>query len=368
MGLQTHGKLTYHHLLLCSQVGALLWLQNNARFWQLHHEAVLQQINCSYDSDSAQRIIRGLKWLAQTCTRLNLTQIRATDLQPNWLETAAQQHWYRLGVSVCSGSCFGLIVGLIGGLSFGLVGPMKQGLISGLWGGLAGGFCSGLMVGLISRTVKDLSFGPLGTLSIIRPLPTFRVSWWRLFEAVRRKLLRRLLLGFLMGILLGLGRQPLNLLLFATIGAVISAVLESLFVSSPPPRSSQLQRYWLLNGRRRTISAVIIYAIAALGGTGLCSLLLLAFTHMIPWPEMLLMTVPIGFYFWFLSEGIIHLQRLILRTILWRSGAMPWNIINVLNEASALGLLQQDGANYCFTHLALQESWAKFHASGSLRI
>ncbi|PZD72992.1 hypothetical protein C1752_02794 [Acaryochloris thomasi RCC1774] len=362
MGLQTHEKLTIHRLILLSNIGALLWLQNNARFWQLYHEAILQQIKGSHDPDTVMRIVQGLMWLAQTCERMNLTQIRAADLQPSWLATAAQRRLYRLGISICGGSCFGLIVGLIGGLSFGLVGSMAQGVISGLWGGMVGGFCSGITVGLISHSIEDLSFGPLGALSIIRPLPTFRVSGLRLYRTIRHKLARRLLVGFLTGILLGLSRQPLTLLLFVTVSAVISAVLESLFISSPPQRSSRL------SGRRRTVSAVLIYAMAALCGTGLCSLLLLAFTQRIPWPHILVMAIPIGFYFWFLSEGIIHLQRLVLRIILWRSGTMPWNIASVLNEATALGLLQRRGTDYSFAHLALQNHWAKAHASGSLRI
>lgn len=357
MGLPTQKNYPSNcSLLLLSQAGPWLSLQSDFRFWKLYCEAILDQGSCSGCPYSKKQMMQGLTWLARTSKRLTLREIQVADIQPTWLESVPHQRLYRFWVSICGGSLFGLIVGLTGGLSFALAGQMSQGIISSLISGTFGGFCSGIAIGLASQNMDDLNFGPLGTLNVIPPLPTFRLSWRYLYRSVKRKLLRRLIFSLLIGGLLGLGRQPLALIFFTILSALIFGVLECLF-SSIVPHSL------LRQGRsKRTIPIVIVYLLAALCGTGLCGLMLLAFTQAVPWPNILIMGPPISLYFWFFSGGIIRLKRLILRSILWRSGVMPLNISRFLKEASALGLLQQNGTSYSFPCSALQAWFSQTHA------
>jgi hypothetical protein len=318
----------------------LLWLQEEPTFWYGYLNASLEQIGLS--SYSAPQMMRGLTWLAGICDRFLRSEIRVADLQPTWLESLTQRR-YRLWVSLCGGSYFGLVVGITGGLSFGLVGDLQQGILSGVLGGLVGGLISGMGIGLVSRQVEGLHFGPLGSLDEIQPLPVFRWSWRYFYRNLRRKLLRRLLLGLLLGIFLGLGRAPLSLLLFASLGTMIFSVLEQLYGDPVLDRSD-----------RRQVPIAIALLTATLCGICFYGLLLLAFDQAIPWRHLSLMGLPLGLYFGFFSGGLIQMQRFILRGILWQAGVMPWNISRFLEDAIALGILQRQGAGYCFIHPALQ--------------
>ena len=356
MGLPPHNTLTTNYsLIFLSRIGPLVSLQDNHRFWKLYCEGVLELRSRSGGPYRATQMMQGLRWLARTSERLTLPEIQIAEMQPTWLESIPHQRLYRFWISICGGSIFGLIVGLTGGLSFALVGQIPRSIIHFSLSGTFGGFCSGIAIGLASQSLDDLNFGPLGTFKTIRPLPTFRLSWRHLYGGVQRKLLRRLIVSFLMGGLLGLGRQPLTLIFFAIFSAVIMGLLESLFSIRMPHASLRHHR------SMQTMPVVIVYLLAALCGTGLSGLILLAFTQVIPWPSILAMGPPISLYFWFFSGGIIHLQRLILRSLLWQSRVMPWNMSCFLNEASTLGLLQRNGTRYRFTCSSLQAWFAQSH-------
>ncbi|MGF1601014.1 MAG: hypothetical protein ACFCU8_03180 [Thermosynechococcaceae cyanobacterium] len=321
----------------------LLWLQEEPAFWDCYLHAGLEQIGPS--SYSAPQMMRGLTWLARICDRFLLSEIRVAHLQPTWLEPLAQRR-YRWWVSLCGGSYFGLVVGLTGGLSFGLAGDLRQGISSGVLSGLVGGFISGAGIGLVSHQGLGLSFGPLGSLNEIRPLPVFRWSWRYFYRNLRRKLIRRLLWGLLLGIFLGLGKEPLNLVLFASLGTTIFGVLEQLYGDQITDQTA-LSVSW-------RVPIEIALLTATLCGVCLYGLLLLAFDQSIPWLQLPLMGLPLGLYFGFFSGGFIQMQRLILRGILWQAGVLPWDIGRFLEDAISLGMLQRQGDRYCFIHPALQ--------------
>lgn len=287
----------------------------------------------------------GLIWLAQTCDRIQLRHIQIANMQPTWLPTLNQQRHYRQWVSLCGGTCFGLIVGLMGGISFGLVGTLREGLVHGICGGLIGGTLSGLVIGYVSREIETLEFGPLGSLNWIQTPPVFYLSWKRLYRDVRRRLLRRLIFGLLIGLFLGLGQHPLQLLLFAGLGALLFGVLAHLF-EAPQKRS----------GCSMPIPIVVL--LGTVCSVGIVALVLLAFQRPIP-QHLVLIGLPISLYLWFFSGGLIYLQRFILRCLLWRTGIVPWSLTTFLNRATTAGLLQRRGNGYRFIHPALQRYLAQ---------
>jgi hypothetical protein len=58
------------------------------------------------------------------------------------------------------------------------------------------------------------------------------------------------------------------------------------------------------------------------------------------------------------SASIACIQHLILRSILYHSGYIPWNYARFLNYASERLLLQRVGGRYRFMHKLLQEHFA----------
>ena len=58
------------------------------------------------------------------------------------------------------------------------------------------------------------------------------------------------------------------------------------------------------------------------------------------------------------NGGFACIQHLLLRTILWITGAMPWRCVHLLDEAVACNLLVRVGGGYHFTHELIQQHFA----------
>ena len=60
-------------------------------------------------------------------------------------------------------------------------------------------------------------------------------------------------------------------------------------------------------------------------------------------------------FFWLVSGGIACIQHILLRFMLWRRNAIPWNYPSFLDRAVDLGLLFKLGGGYKFFHDQLRE-------------
>lgn len=61
--------------------------------------------------------------------------------------------------------------------------------------------------------------------------------------------------------------------------------------------------------------------------------------------------------------GLAGIQHGVLRLILWRSGAIPWNYARFLNYAAQRRLLKQVGGRYRFIHNLLRDRFAEMSDS-----
>ena len=63
---------------------------------------------------------------------------------------------------------------------------------------------------------------------------------------------------------------------------------------------------------------------------------------------------------WFLrAGGRSLLQLLALRLLLQREGALPWRLVDFLEEMTRLGLLRRAGSGHLFPHRLLMEHFAE---------
>src|SRR5436309_12964174 len=65
-----------------------------------------------------------------------------------------------------------------------------------------------------------------------------------------------------------------------------------------------------------------------------------------------------GLLFGLLMGGWACLRHYVLRLLLWRSGAMPWNYPRFLDSAAEQILLRKVGGGYIFVHRLLLEYFA----------
>jgi hypothetical protein len=65
--------------------------------------------------------------------------------------------------------------------------------------------------------------------------------------------------------------------------------------------------------------------------------------------------VLIGTFLWLRSGGMVYIQYLLVRIILWRTGSIPWNYPDFLDEATERILLRKVDGGYTFAHQLLRE-------------
>ena len=64
-----------------------------------------------------------------------------------------------------------------------------------------------------------------------------------------------------------------------------------------------------------------------------------------------------------LYGGLACLQHIVLRLILWRSGAIPWNYVRFLDYCADRIFLRKVGGGYIFIHRMLMEYFASLDSN-----
>jgi hypothetical protein len=71
---------------------------------------------------------------------------------------------------------------------------------------------------------------------------------------------------------------------------------------------------------------------------------------------------------WLLMGGVVVLQYLTIRWLLWRSQTFPWQTVSLLDDAVARILLRRVGGGYSFTHRLLMDYFVNLSAEISLEL
>jgi serine/threonine protein kinase/DNA polymerase III delta prime subunit len=288
----------------------------------------------------------------------------------------------------------GILIGLLFGLLGGLLGGLLDGLIYlGLLGGLLGGLISGLGAGLIS----GLTGGFLSGLLIGKPVGitlTDELVWsWRslrrgllakrhMYTTLRVMTLIGLLVGLISGLNVGLGYAGSGVLswtllqsglhdglrdgLRAGLGIGLSFwFLLGLFQGVSSETIEDHHRVVPNQGIRRSarnslvfglISTAIVWSICGLS------------VGLISGPSVGLISglsvgLSAGLLAGLLNGGLACLRHGVIRLLLCRSQAIPWNYPRFLDSAAECILLRKVGGSYIFVHRLLLEYFASLDSA-----
>lgn len=326
-----------------------------------------------------------------------------------------------LSAGLISGITVGLLPRLESNWSFGLMSGLTSGLIFGLTGRFFDSFqplnmgIFGLIYGLIFLRLNPQEIEPADTVqwSWSKGKQKFLVGTvWGLFTGAMLLITRWLLLppelsdrlcsnrpseiwskwaGSVLINFICQDTQAINLtmllgalMLAIFVGYSISLVLG--FKKVTQVESRTLPNHGIWKSARNAITLVVIGgALSAL--ISFLSWLMYFFTaipteagspvtsEFIWWihygnqlPDGLMFGISVGIFVGLLSglvggenSGLVTLQHLVLRFILWKNKHIPWNYAHFLNYAAERILLKKVGGGYIFTHRLLLEHFARLH-------
>jgi hypothetical protein len=310
-----------------------------------------------------QQMQHWLAYLSRQMVAHSQTVFYIERLQPNWLPRSAQTAYRWLTILI-----LGLITGLGPGLILGLSGELGFGLVVWLGVGLGVGLGIVLIIDLLGLTI----FG-LGSSTPIAPAETLLWSG----VDMRRGLLESYPIGVAIAILSGLGFNRVSGPGSALVGGLTFGLIVwlgfafvtgfSMNLLDDRNRSHPNQGMWQ-SARNGVIGGL---SFGLLGGLPIGLL-----NGLISWLDTDLQNervdgLAIGLAYG-LSLGLVGgLQRgwgacivhIILRLMLWRTGAVPLNIVHFLDYATERILLHKVGGGYIFIHRLLLEYFAGLEPS-----
>ncbi|MBV9231889.1 MAG: hypothetical protein JOZ18_21445 [Chloroflexi bacterium] len=251
-----------------------------------------------------------------------------------------------------------------------------------IYGGL-NGLLDGVLVGFLVTPVSGWICGiftcafcaTLGKLDVeIRCAEYLSWSWSSMFRNAHKFLAGGLLVGLLYGLvtgrdylfapahllpslLLGLGVGLLVGLLMSIRGGFTNKVPDVRNILKPNQGIRNSIRYSLFFGLFFGIAFGLLFGL--IYGPILFLILGQEYRSSFPANSGLIYGLSDGFlvaaFFWLLSGGIACVQHTLLRLLLWKRGAIPWNYAHFLDHAAGLALLHKVGGGYIFFHKLLQE-------------
>lgn len=296
---------------------------------------------------SQERIIHWLSFLAQKMDRESQTIFLIEQVQPSWLSPGIQRWIYPIKVSLISG----IVAEFVYGTVFGLTGDL-----------LSVQMLLGLLMGLIFGGVSSLNL----KIELIETIG-WSWSWGRAWKAGTPALLGGPIIGLLisLGSFIGLPvRDWLSNLIVGGVGgllaglvmALVSALLGGLTRSDVEKKTFPNQGIWR-SARRAGISTILSFILFV------CPVVFLT-KSLIPL-QTLLGCITVFLSFISLSTGgLICIQHLTVRMILWCTNSMPWNYTHFLNYATERMVMQKVGGGYQFSHELLRKRLADKSDSG----
>ncbi len=341
--------------------------------------------------DSPAAIISGLRYLAQQLQRSGQSVFQIETIQPDWLDRRDRNILYPiiLGITLATLlSVTPMLVGLwLGGvwvalslwLSWGLLG----GSIAGFIGGWPGGFTGGLIGGSVS-TVWVWMLVPRFTLGFMA-IPLLTIFMGFIFGACRnhltpvesvrwswRKAAQWFGLGLGVGALISLpiwlaGNVEARVLIpavgfiFMLLGGFTKRSRMGQTKTSPNEgiwRTGQNALH--LGGLTTVIYGLLICVIFGLNTGGGWE----SYQASLPFGAIagLIMGTFIGLV-GAEGSGVVCIQHLVLRIMLYQQNRIPWNYAQFLDGCASRILLKKVGGSYIFVHRLLQEHFADWRPS-----
>ncbi len=323
----------------------------NRRLGQLFDAYIEQCLGASNESDyQPSETRRYLTWLANTLQREGKTEFLIEGMQPSWLKKSQQRFALKLVSS--------LLIALIWGLLFGGIYALIEGDINTVMPVVIGILIAAIVIELVNSddTIKFNNF--------------YNINVSNIKEQKGATIIGSLMFGLIGGGLLGLLLAlPLGLifgLLFGLLFGILCGVVYGVIIGFQSDIKVNRDHTNTLEKSLKTMAFIFLVS-SSIWGIGFFinhSLMDLAVGNRV-FPE------PRESVGWGIISGLLmglHFGRFeellkhgILRFMLYRQGAIPWNYAHFLEEASQRGLLKQFGGRFRFYHELLRD-----HLAGTL--
>ncbi|MDJ0730887.1 MAG: trypsin-like peptidase domain-containing protein [Crocosphaera sp.] len=335
---------------------------------------------------SQRETIKKLAWLAQKMSKFSQSIFLIETMQPTWLDNLREKRLYRIGIRflvLASWSTihisllglyhslvgdipynptpmeilsYGVVAGLIGSVTYSVIGGLTADVFkkfASLFNGLILGMIYGLLYGIVWQRGEmgiayGLMIGLVGILiyrpmsSEISPIETFKWSWEKatLYSG----------LGIIIALSLFLAGSTGGLLQSMILGVMVCFIFVFVKGEEIEQKTIVNQGIW----KSATNAAKIFLTI------GLLTTIL--FTLVEGWISGIINGILLGILGALLGaqfSGIVCIEHLVLRLILWRKGKITWNYARFLNYATARIFLQKVGGGYIFIHRRLREHFTQ---------
>ncbi len=322
-----------------------------------------------------EQVIHWLSFLAGQLYKYNQTIFSVEEMQLDWL-VGRRQDLYQWSVGLVIALCSGLAIGLPLAVLWIPYGSSAQ--------------VSGLVIGAVVGMILGIRFGEIKN---IQPAEAVEWSWGGILGGLAIFLLIGLVSSLLIGLILKINMPDGALGGGLIYGGVIGLICGSIYVLYFGLSKKQLAQRENLSpneGIRRSgkngllrglfagliaglpvgLFAMLITALAVpelrIHGQSIGQILkppfALIFALLLPLLLGMIVGISIGAIFGVIFGVIFGLgafvQHFVLRTWLWRTNSLPWNIVQFLNEATELLLLRKVGGNYIFIHRLQLEYFA----------
>jgi NACHT domain len=312
----------------------------------------------------------------------NTAQSPSQTLPPVW-----RTKWQRLIRSTALRN--GLLAGLLVGLSYGLSAVLSYGLSAVLSAVLSYGLIFGLSYGLSYGLIFGLSFGlsyglSTGFLSLLLIGKSITVqltdrliwSWTSLGRSLRssQHVRATLQIAALVGLSYVLSyelRYGLSAGLSAGLSVGLSVglifglnywYLIGLFQGVSSETIGDQQRMAPNQGIRRSAFNGLVLGFISAMSAGLIFGLIIGLSY------GLIIGLSAGLLAGLLKGGLASLRHYVLRFLLWRSGAIPWNYPHFLDNAYEQILLRKVGGGYIFLHRLLLDYFADLETGSDSKV
>lgn len=272
-----------------------------------------------------------LSWLARKMNEQAQTVFLIEGLQPDWLDTRRQLRVFRYGPALF----WTLVVGSLLGPVIGLPGTLLLALVIGLYSGLLG--------------------------FALDRIETVDVLCWSRRKAWKDGVFG-LIVGVVPGLVLGLVSGPVRGLVYGLVYGLVVVLVSGLESKSVETTTTPNQGI-VQSARNGALCLVVVALVPGLvlglvyglvvrlfGGQviRLVSGLLAGLVH----------GLLAGLLAGLVSGGHAAIQHYVLRSLLVRSGHMPWHYAHFLDYATERIFLRKVGGGYIFVHRLLQEYYA----------
>ncbi len=332
-----------------------------------------------------------LSWLAQRMSRFSQTVFLIENMQPDWLQSEAQQRsywiilnslllgsWGSLHVGLLAGqvgynitfvwasNSLAAGAGLLGGLAYGLIGGISNAPVTRACSPLVGRVLNGLMLAIIFGPIFGWVYGrdmygivysfiyAVIGLQLYGLLHQQRIETVETLQWFWQKAIVSSVAGFAIGgaLYLGTSNDLIPCLIFGLVLSLIFGFESRDEVDSKTRPNQGLWKSVTNSGRLfvtlGSFTGLLIGTFVALSGISNLNTI---------WVNALLFGVASALLGG-KGSGIVCFKHFVLRIILWRRGYIPWNYARFLNDAAERNLLQKVGGGYVFVHRALLEHFA----------